>query len=157
MNFRWRTISYSPRAQSLVFQNLGSETTNAMDRRAKWIVLIALVLSNYAYPLDEITVSTVDNTTSPSTTVNMSDITVSKTTKGEASKGALARVGQAVGSVFKAIIKGIEYAAKGVGMGLTAILNGSTIVWRQLMTAGVYIFHADHKALIVVYRLLNKS
>lgn len=115
-----------------------------------WVVLVSLLFCNYAYALrdmsrpniNNITLSLVNNTSTTNTSLT-----------ADPGKSVLAQVGRAVGSVFKGIVKGVEYVAKGIGFVLQSILTGSAVVWRYLMIAGVHIFHSDHKALIVVYRL----
>lgn len=120
-----------------------------------WIILVSLMLSNYAYSLPEASWSTSNDTTpSPKSENNSSTPSPTSTPAAPGNKkGGLAKVGEVIGSVYKGVIKGVEYVAMGLWILLQGVVAGTTIVWRQLMTAGVHVFHANHKALVVVYRL----
>jgi hypothetical protein len=125
-----------------------------MDKRTWWMVLIALVLFQIRCQLEAQDMQNTSYLTQSSADTNITSNSTNPTTFAP-SPGGLSLIGAGVGSIFRGMAKGVELAASGLGFLFRGLIEVAKIVWHYLMIAGVRIFHANHKALIVIYRHQN--
>ena len=128
-----------------------------MDRKAEWIILVSLVLckslliqcatTDRSFASGERAILPPEDD-APSTAAANATLTA---------KGGLGKVGEDVGGFIRVFVRAIEWIFKGLWVLLVGAVTCVKIVWRHLMTAGVFIFHSNHKSLVVIYRLLHGS
>lgn len=127
-----------------------------MDQTVKWMIVVSLILCEYVVSPAHQSVPTSPPETTASGTTSTHPKTHSpsnnSTTGGSTPRGGLAEAGATIGSVFKGLVKGFVYLAKNLWSGLIWTGNALRIVWRHVMNAGVYVFHAQYKTIIVLIR-----
>lgn len=120
-----------------------------MDRRTEWIVLVSLLLFQHVIGPAESAAGTLPQTTDNVTSPGPKN----QSTAREVPRRGLAKVGAIIATVFKALVVWVEFMANAMYHGSEWIVVGVKTVWKQLMTAGVFVFQSQYKALIVIYRL----